>query len=415
MIKLSDILPEQNKAHYRLHLITTLLFLALFVFPLLPLKVANLILMAFSAMTLLCYLLQPKPLGKILLLNLVFVLPFLPYLIEYGISGFDTVAQFEFEKKLFFFTAPLFIPLFIKLTGFKNYKAALLLFSASIVLLSIFSIGCLCFEGIPFNYASYENGAYILRNHFEKITAQHPSYFSLMAMCAAAFIGYSNVRNNNIWRIIKYCCIGLLLLMILFLAAKIAMVSCAAFLIIWLIQRKWTMLKKVVAGFGIISILLVLILCIPSLKQRFNEVGAWASQEPKAGNTIEQRDMIIDCSINVFLDHWLTGTGNRYSQPALNECYQSKGFIIDSQSSFNAHNQYLSMGINYGIVGLLLFLGCLVLIFRKVFKFPVGIYFGIAVLIFLMSESMLERQMGVYTVGLIALLLFNMRAAFDNV
>ncbi|OPZ98326.1 MAG: hypothetical protein BWY70_01253 [Bacteroidetes bacterium ADurb.Bin408] len=65
------------------------------------------------------------------------------------------------------------------------------------------------------------------------------------------------------------------------------------------------------------------------------------------------------------------------------------------------------MGINYGILILITFLLCLFMIFRKIIRLHEGRYFVVIILLFFMTESLLEKQMGVYFFGLLSLLMYN--------
>jgi len=101
------------------------------------------------------------------------------------------------------------------------------------------------------------------------------------------------------------------------------------------------------------------------------------------------------------------GTGSENFQQKLNDCYTVKGWHEGASQNFNPHNQYLLLGINYGIMELIFFGICLFLIFRNIYTFPEGKYFMVAIIFFFFTESILERQMGVYFFGLISLLLYN--------
>ena len=406
MIKSAGILPENNRKHHKLHLIASILFLMLFAFPVFPLKFANFIFMLLSAFTLISFFIKPFKVGKTLLLNLVFVIPFITYLIEFLIFSNNSVAHFEFEKKLFFFTAPLIIPIFLKVTGFKNYKVAFLVFALSMMVLTIYSMTALMIKGIPFQATSYENGAFIFRYYFEDISGLHPTYYSIMALLSACFLFYAPHSGKRWLRITFIGLAVMLFIAVMYLAVRIAFVATGVFILIGIIRLKISGLKKMFFGFLAIYVLIAIIISVPSLHQRLSEITSWANNKTVTGSTISQRKTIFDCSLQVFSEHLLTGIGSRNFQNELNSCYNSR--VMDTKKvNYNPHNQFLSMGVNYGIFVLLLFFACLFLIFRKILKFPEGIYYCSAIILFFLSESMLERQMGVYLFCLISLLLYN--------
>jgi len=400
-------LPKSDNKVYTLQLFTTLLFLSLFAFPLFPLKITNIIFILFALLTLITFIFKPVSIGKTIMHNMVFVLPFIPYLIELFVSGFDPAARFEFEKKLLFFTAPLIIPVFINVTKFKNYKFALLIFSLSIAALTIFSLLGLCIDGSIFNSVAYQNGAYILRNRFEDISGMHPTYYSIFALCTACFLFYQPYFHNRFYRFASAILLTILLTAILLLAVRIAIITGIVFVIIIIINKKISVIKKIILCAGTIILLVILTITLPSLKNRFGEISSWAKNETTINNTISQRETILNCSLNVFLKNILYGTGSRNFQKELNTCYSSNGWQTNEQRSFNPHNQFLSIGINYGIFILLTFLICLYFIFRKILKIPEAIFFAVAIIFVFLSESILERQMGVYFFVLISMLFYN--------
>ncbi len=408
MIKLTNILPESKTKISRLHLLIIVLFLALFAFPLYPLKVTNVILMLVSALTLIAFIIKPFPIGKIVIRNLVFILPFLPFLVEFCISASNNTARFELEQKLFFFTAPLIIPILLQLTGFRNFRLALLIFAFSVSALIIYSIIALSINGILFSSTAYENGAYLLRLNFEKISGLHPTYYSLFAISSACFFYQASFFVKRLARSSCFILAIMLFISVLFLAARIAFITGAIFLFLLIIDSKLAWQRKLILAFSAFAFLVIACVVVPSLKNRFSEIVSWKTDQTGNADSFSQRTIILDCSLKVFSENIIWGTGSRNSQQQLNSCYCSKGWTSGGEQCFNSHDQYLSMGIKYGLVMLLVFITCLFIVFRKIFVLPEGKYFGLAIILFFLSESLLERQMGVYFFGLISLLLYNM-------
>lgn len=94
---------------YSLEEIRQILFVALFAFPVLPLKVTNLLFIVFAVVVV--FLFVQKKAGfvfKEFSIYLVISLPFVPYLIEFLFYHTNSSIQFELEKKLLFFSDPLF-------------------------------------------------------------------------------------------------------------------------------------------------------------------------------------------------------------------------------------------------------------------------------------------------------------------
>ncbi|HOY30818.1 MAG TPA: O-antigen ligase family protein [Bacteroidales bacterium] len=386
--------------------VATMLFLTLFAFPVFPLKFSNAVFMLLTLATLLMFIIKPISIGKTMFQNLVFILPFVPYLIEFFTSGFDPLARFEFEKKLFFFTAPLIIPVFLKITGFKNYKIPVLIFSLSVTLLTIYSFSYLLAKGLLADPSYYENGAFILRDNFEHISGLHPTYYSIFALCGGSFFYCNLSACKKALRIAGIVMATLLFVSVLLLAVRITIIILLIIILTHIFLKKISVLKKAAWILSTLLLMTLLIFCVPSLKARFGEIITWADGNSFQENTISQRKMITDCSWMVFSENILWGTGSRFFQDELNACYSTKGWE-DKDQSFNPHNQYLTEGIAYGIFVLLTFLVCLFWIFKKIIIIPEARYFMIAVILVFFSESILERQMGVYFFGLLSILFYN--------
>ena len=63
---------------------------------------------------------------------------------------------------------------------------------------------------------------------------------------------------------------------------------------------------------------------------------------------------------------------------------------------FNSHNQFLTLAICYGVGILSLFIALLGALFYKLKNNPMGIIFLSSIFIIMFTESILERQIGIY-------------------
>jgi len=384
-----------------------IVFLSLFAFPLYPFRVANILLILFSVLTLISLFKKPLPIGKLVLKNLVFVLPFVPYMIEFIFSGFASVPRFEFEKKLFFFTAFFFIPVFMKITCFQYYKWALLIFSFTVLFLCIYALSILFTKAIPFQYETYENGSYLLRHNFEQLTGIHSTYYAAFALFSSFILFTQKTLQKSTLKIVLKTASVILLLSALYLAVRIAFITVVVFTIFYIFTQKTTVKRKFLWGIVFFVFITGISFLVPSIYSRFNEFISFEKENINHYNTISQRHVIMQCSWDIFTEHFFTGTGIGNYQQKLNTCYSNKSWDEGAALNFNSHNQYLTMGINYGIWGLLVFLVCLFLISKNLIKTPEGISFILLIILFFLTESLLERSMGVYFFGLTSTMLYN--------
>ena len=77
--------------------------------------------------------------------------------------------------------------------------------------------------------------------------------------------------------------------------------------------------------------------------------------------------------------------------------YKEAGYEIAYVQKYNAHNQFLEIMLDNGLVGLILFLTTILYQLRLIIKrkqmYFLAVYWSI--LVFLFTESLLERQNGV--------------------
>ncbi|MCW3083016.1 MAG: glycosyltransferase [Bacteroidetes bacterium] len=390
------------------HKIPQWIFFALFAFPALPLNITNILFSVFSSYVLLYWIyIEPVPVWKNRGTSLLLILPFIPYLLELLLHLNSATILFEFQKKLLFFIAPVSIPVFIHLFNIKNARPYFLCFTLSIFAVTAYATAMLIADGILFSPAGYENGAYLLRLLFENYSHLHPTYYSLFAAATLFWIMYDFEHQMVIGKLFFIIAGIIILFLTILLAAKMPLLILLAgtFRIIYLkIKNKKTVFKTytllLLFSAGIYFI-------VPSLKSRVDEVKSYASAANADDNTLSQRTMILDCSKDVFNDHFWKGTGAMASQKTLDDCYKSKNPAAFESYKYNSHNQYLTLGVTYGIFILLLFLFSLFIFIKQCRDNPFGIVIIGSIILIMLTESILERQMGVYFFLLFLLLIAN--------
>lgn len=153
------------------------------------------------------------------------------------------------------------------------------------------------------------------------------------------------------------------------------------------------------------------------IQVRVNEIFRTKFDLPTKGNDIQNynsvnvRNGIYFCSLDVIKRHLLFGVGVGDAQDQLNECYKHKlGSKIYTWQDYNTHNQFLFFLLASGTGGFFLFLALMFLHLRESIraKEKVYFYFIIAVCFISMTETILVRSDGVLFFSLFAnLFLFN--------
>ena len=383
------------------------LFIALFAFPAFPLIITNILFALFSASVIAHWIYQ-KPTGvwKNVKTSFLISLPFVPYLIEFFLHTDNAIMQFELQKKLLFFIAPITITAYISIFKPQNIRLYFTSFTIAVVSVSILSIVGLVYQGILFLPSSYENGAYLLRLHFENISHLHPTYYSLFSAISALWIIYDFKNYSSKWKIVFICFLTVLFFLILLIAAKMPLIILALGCS-WLLSKRIKNRKLFLAIYvGFVMLAIAAIFIVPSLKNRITEVKNYYTSPSSEQNTLQQRQLIFDCNIEIFKQHIWTGVGARNSQLELDNCYKNASASGTESTQYNAHNQFFTLGINYGIAALFIFICTIIVTIKQSLHFNFGILLLISLLLIMLTESILERQMGIYFYLLFSLLIF---------
>jgi hypothetical protein len=127
------------------------------------------------------------------------------------------------------------------------------------------------------------------------------------------------------------------------------------------------------------------------------------------GNSLGQRLLFLKLGIQILKDNWVSGVGTGDVQKSFDDHYRELPFTISEKYRLRAHNQYLTMGITFGVFGLVYFLITLVSGFWVKPNSNSYLFIGSSI-IFIMSmldEDTLETQFGVtYAVFFYFLFLF---------
>jgi O-antigen ligase len=315
---------------------------------------------------------------------------YLLYVVSVFTSKNVAIALKALEYKLSFilvcytyFSNPLF---------FRKNKAALLKsFSLGLIILLLL----LDFRGF---LIYFETGEFPVYTAFT--TALHPTYlglcsFIVVVLCMKKMQDYSFVIGK---KSIVVLLIGLFLILhILLVQSRSAQISLLLGCLLYAYQLYFkTRFLQLASFLGIVAISFFVLMKFPA-GQRFKEMYvALVSPHPDGDMSgTNFRMNLIKSYPEVLSDIWLFGATKGDAQEHLTKFYLKKGWIHAAEENYNAHNQFLQVLIEFGIIGFLLF--CL--IFFLPFFLYHGFYFRIILMGFTISllfESFLERQAGIF-------------------
>lgn len=380
---------------YTLNSLRQILFVSLFAFPVLPGKITNTLFILFSLSVIFLFVKEKKIfVWKDYLPYALLGLMFVPYFVEFILHSKNPAMRFELEKKLLFLFAPTVFYLNSRLKN-DEIKSALLCFTVSLSLLAIVSFFYLILSEKLLSIQNYENGAYGLRSAFEDFAGLHPTYFGLFATTASLWILFYLSNYKGKYKMILVVFLFFLVLLNLLVASKMPLFIFFIGLLTLAYVKTKTKMKLTVIYMSFFAGLILLTFLIPSLRSRALEVQDFFISR-NFGNTLTERTIIFNCSKSVFLSDIFTGIGARNVQGVMDYCYVWFGFYKGALIHLNPHNQYLSLGIAYGIGMVLVFLAGLIVLFRKIKNAVPALFFLLAIFCIMFTESVLERQMGIY-------------------
>lgn len=136
-----------------------------------------------------------------------------------------------------------------------------------------------------------------------------------------------------------------------------------------------------------------------------------------AGHSVTQRIEFLKCSYEVFKNHFWFGTGIVKISEKMAEQYANQQTKIPQKYWKKPHNQFMLIAVQYGIVGLLIFVLCIVAMIvyaRRNFNILSVTWFSICIISFF-NEDMLDGIHGLVFFSFFATLLLCLQPVYNEV
>jgi O-antigen ligase len=264
----------------------------------------------------------------------------------------------------------------------------------------------ICFVNAIVSYISTGN---VSDFYYSKLSVLlHPGYFSMYLSLGVAitlnflYSGWNNL--SGLARLFYILLVVWFFTFIILLSSKAGIISIGLVLIIYF---GYDVLRSKAVYRGLLSLFMVFLafyIAFHVFPRSFGRIEAARdvivntddiSTDTKEGTA--ERILIWKASLRIIKKNVLFGVGTGDVEDELQKEYIIQGYSTAFERTLNAHNQYLQSFIAFGVLGILVFLG--VIIIPMYFSLKDGhiVYFLFLVIIgfnFLV-ESMLERQAGV--------------------
>lgn len=228
----------------------------------------------------------------------------------------------------------------------------------------------------------------------------HPSYVSFYLVIAIGIL-LDQIRSLENYALVLLKGIAILYFIVaLFLMSSKALMlaSVVALLLHILFINKASIGSKIIASFSILSLVLIILFSVPTLKARFETVYR-EFRLPNFSNpsTTPVRVGIYNCAFSLIENNLILGYGVGDVQTELNKCYEQYRTNHFRNKDFNTHNYFLYIILSTGIVGLLFFISTLVYHIQSSIKNEDRAYFTFIIVffVFLLTENVLVRAYGI--------------------
>jgi len=296
------------------------------------------------------------------------------------------------------------------------------------VLLKIFATGTFLFMTVCFLYAlirslSLKEGAWIFDPHIPDYPwlsyfygadlsfSMHPSYLAMYVLLSAfiAFeAGFHEVPEKSV-RIIWFVSGCMLLVSLYFISSRAGILAGILLIPVYFFFRL-RKLKRSRLTFLIILVALMISFPLLLKNQRVQYLyDKLTSQETVGENKQEPRMIIWKSSFSLIKKNILFGVGIGDVRNELANEYENLGEAEMAQKRLNAHNQFIEVFLENGIIGLVLFMIMLAFMAYIAVKDNNLIYgmFLLIILLFFLFETILYRLAGVSFFALFSFLLPN--------
>lgn len=252
----------------------------------------------------------------------------------------------------------------------------------------------------------------LYRMYFEAITGLHPTYMGMYLAFSICILLQSSLFNEGAGRVVKYFVAYILLVFLLSLLAKSPLLALIVIGVHTGYKQRSTLAKYKAAIFGALAAMVATAFAIPFFRQRMGEMlnlFGKGNTESAANNSVAVRKLIWHIDTDLIARHWLKGVGPGRLLHVLHERYfffsLSNGFPV---GYYDPHNEYFSQWLAFGVLGILLFVGIMVVQFSKAIKVKDYLYLYLLIILAITfcTETVISRQQGVIFYGVFTSLFF---------
>ncbi len=249
----------------------------------------------------------------------------------------------------------------------------------------------------PFNEI---NGNFFSYINFTSFLKTHPIYLAFQVLISLFLVIY-DYFDNKILKLPVFIKTGIIIYLVILLMLLNSFIM--VFNLILLLVFCFFMLKSIKVKI-VLSITILFFTLISSgfllEKSKSIDIKSDLTETDFSGNhftALKARVAKAHGAIAVIKENLWFGVGIGDTNKELMKGYQQIGFKHGIEKKYNPHNQYLTELLKSGIIGFIVFLCVILQQFKSALKNKntIQLFFIISLALFFLTESVLERQMGI--------------------
>jgi len=286
-------------------------------------------------------------------------------------------------------------------------------------------------------YSYKLNEGLLFYENFTAIIQLHAVFFSYYIFLALLIVFYL-FKNLKLKKLEKYFfgfSVMAFVISLVFLASKNVIIAIFLFSVCYLILRLSNQklnLKEALSMLLVAIALVSLSYSLPVVQQRINEVGSLEGisniQKIKKGEKLQNEDRTKFNGTSLRLSLWYLGVSEVFRQDNILLGLSSGDFRNDMNAvydkvglypwfrNYNMHNQFVQIFVELGLIGLIVYLSIYLIAIQISFKSKnyLLLAFLIGLILFQLTESILERNKGIVFVVFFFLILSKLKKSHEN-
>lgn len=247
-------------------------------------------------------------------------------------------------------------------------------------------------------------GEFYFYDKFALLLNKHSTYFSLLIVLSIVIL-LNNWIEKNKFKLGEVFIFIVFVIALYMLSVRISFIALLFGITILLFFK--TSKRIFFCGTIILTFLISIVFISPNMHKRFQKSNFDNGKIDDSSFRFKHWEAVIE---TVKDESLFFGIGTKGDNKRLIENYKKRGLTAAYERGYNAHNQFLEFFLNQGLVGLVFFILCNILIIKFLINDSnyLGLCFFSVFIIYMLTESILMRHSGIISYTLfLSVLLFN--------